>query len=110
AWAADALAAAGRPVTGPVEQRKTWNLAGLFRLPTAGGPVWLKTTPPFAADEAGVIAALAAVDPTLVPVVIAAEPGRLLLEHVPGEDCWDAPEEVLASGIDRFVAAQVELA
>jgi Ser/Thr protein kinase RdoA (MazF antagonist) len=109
-WAAARLAAAGRPVTGPVEQRKTWNLAGLFRLPTARGPVWLKTTPAFAADEASVIAALASIDPSLVPVVIAAEPGRLLLEHLPGEDCWDAPAGVLASGIERFVAVQAALA
>jgi len=109
-WAADRLAAAGRPVTGPVRQRKTWNLAGLFRLPTADGPVWLKTTPPFAADEASVIAAFGSVDPSLVPVVIAAEPGRLLLEHLPGEDCWDAPVDVIASGIHRFVAAQAALA
>ncbi|MFC7720954.1 hypothetical protein [Nonomuraea recticatena] len=44
-WASDTLAAAGRPVTGPIRQRKTWNLAGLFRLPTDQGQVWLKTTP-----------------------------------------------------------------
>jgi hypothetical protein len=31
---------AGRPV-----RRKTWNLAGLFRLPAAAGPVWLKAIP-----------------------------------------------------------------
>jgi hypothetical protein len=109
-WATGALTAAGRPVNGPVVQRKTWNLAGLFRLPTARGPVWLKTTPPFAADEAAVIATVARLDPDLVPVVVAAEPGRLLLEHLPGEDCWDAPAEVVAAGIERFVAVQVELA
>jgi len=56
-WAADTLGAAGRRVTGPAVQRKTWNLAALFRLPTVKGPVWLKTTPRFAADEASVIAA-----------------------------------------------------
>src|SRR5918999_2447580 len=44
-WATSTLAAAARPVTGPVGQRKTWNLAGLFLLPTEQGPVWLKTTP-----------------------------------------------------------------
>ncbi|HEX6360450.1 phosphotransferase [Actinophytocola sp.] len=96
-------------VTGPVEQRKTWNLAGLFRLPTADGPVWLKATPGFAADEARVIAAFAAVDPTLVPTVLAAAPGRMLLADLPGEDGWDAPEAVLANGIHRFVRAQSAL-
>lgn len=108
-WAGDTLASLGRPVTGPVEQRKTWNLAGLFRLPTAMGPVWLKALPPFAADEARAMAAFAGIDPTLVPDVIAAEPDRLLLEHLPGEDCWDADPSVIADGVRRFVAAQNEL-
>ena len=94
------------PVTGPVEQRRTWNLAGLFRLPTADGPVWLKALPPFAADEAQVMAAFAAVDPTLVPRVLAAAPGRLLMADVPGTDCWHAPPPVLTGGIARFVHAQ----
>jgi hypothetical protein len=44
-WASDTLGAAGRRVTGPAVQCKTWNLAALFRLPTGKGPVWLKTTP-----------------------------------------------------------------
>ena len=49
-WACDTLAAAGRPVTGPAVQRKTWNLAALFQLPTDKGPAWLKATPSFATD------------------------------------------------------------
>ena len=48
-WASDTLGAAGRRVTGPAVQRKTWNLSALFRLPTADGPVWLKAVPGFAA-------------------------------------------------------------
>lgn len=105
-WAVAAVGAAGRPVTGPIEQHRTWNLAGLFRLPTAEGPVWLKATPRFAADEAAVIAAFARVDPGLVPPLVAAGDHRILLEHLPGQDCWDAPDEVLTSGVRRFVAAQ----
>jgi hypothetical protein len=105
-WAREAV---GVPLTGPIEQRKTWNLAGLFRLPTADGPVWLKTLPPFAADEAKVIAAFGAVDPTLVPKVLASAPGRVLLADIPGEDCWEAPEPVLVNGVRRFVAAQSAL-
>jgi hypothetical protein len=101
-----AHAAVGRSVTGPVRQRKTWNLAGLFVLPTGDGPVWLKTTPPFAADEARVIAAFAAVDPTLVPAVLAAGDRRLLLADLRGEDCWHADESTVVSGIHRFVSAQ----
>jgi hypothetical protein len=109
-WARDELAAAGRPVTGPVEQHRTWNLAGLFRLPTARGPVWLKATPHFATEEPLVIAAFARYDPGLVPVVLAAGDHRMLLAHVPGEDCRDAPEPVVVRAIRRLVAAQAALA
>lgn len=108
-WASATLETAGRTVTGPAEQRKTWNLAGLFRFPTASGPVWLKTLPHFAADEAAAIAVLAEADPGLVPTVIGAGPGRMLLEHLPGEDCWDADAELVIDMVERFVAAQAAL-
>jgi hypothetical protein len=109
-WASDTLEAAGRPMTGPAGQRRTWNLSGLFQLPTGTGPVWLKATPPFAADEAGVIAAFARADPSLVAPVIGAAPGRVLLEHLPGEDCWDASQPVITSAVQRLTAAQAALA
>ena len=109
-WASGTLAAAGRPATGAAEQQRTWNLSGLFRLPTSQGPVWLKATPRFATDEASVIAAVARVDPTLVPPVIGAGPRRVLLEHLPGEDCWDASPQVISSAVQRLVAAQAALA
>jgi hypothetical protein len=109
-WASDTLGAAGRRVIGPAVQRKTWNLAALFRLPTGPGPVWLKTTPGFAADEAGVIAAFARVDPALVPLVIGAGPRRVLLEHLPGEDCWDASPQLITSAVQRLATTQAVLA
>ncbi|MEW1848228.1 aminoglycoside phosphotransferase family protein [Nonomuraea angiospora] len=109
-WAEDALRTAGRPLTGPIRQRKTWNLAGLFLLPTARGPVWLKATPHFAGDEAAVIGRFAALDPSLVPTVVASGPRRVLLEHLPGEDCWDASVEIIDSAVTRLVAAQARLA
>ncbi|WP_307835395.1 aminoglycoside phosphotransferase family protein [Streptomyces adelaidensis] len=108
-WAARTLAALGRPVTGPVEQRRTWNLAGLFRLPTEQGTVWLKATPGFASDEAMLIAAFAQADRGLVPTVLAAGEGRMLLEHIPGEDCWGADAATVEAGVRRFVAAQAAL-
>ena len=104
------LASAGRQVTGPVEQRRTWNLAGLFRLPTGQGPVWLKATPHFAADEAVVIRTFARVDPGLVPTLLGSGERHILMEHLPGEDCWQASPETLISGMHRFVAAQAALA
>jgi Ser/Thr protein kinase RdoA (MazF antagonist) len=109
-WATGRLAAAGRPATGPAEQHRTWNLAALFRLPTAAGPVWLKATPHFAADEAVALAAIARHDPALVPDVVAAGPGRLLLEHVPGGHNLDAPDEVIANVLGRFAGVQAIVA
>ena len=109
-WASGTLGTAGRRVTGPAVQRKTWNLAALFRLPTGEGPVWLKATPRFAADEASVIAAFAHLDPALVPPVIGAGQRRILLQHLPGEDCWDASPQIITSAVQRLAAAQAALA
>ncbi|MFJ2398739.1 phosphotransferase [Streptomyces sp. NPDC087843] len=109
-WAEDTLASAGRPVTGPVEQRRTWNLAGLFRLPTARGPVWLKATPRFAADEAAAIGAFARVDTGLVPVLLGSGERRILMEHIPGVDCWQPTAETVGAAMERIVAAQAALA
>ncbi|RKT08936.1 phosphotransferase family enzyme [Streptomyces sp. 1114.5] len=114
AWAESALARAGRPQAGPARQIRTWNLSGLFRLPVAGGAdAWLKTTTPaFNAAEGAVIRLFADADPTLVPTVLAADPaaGRLLLDHVPGEDGWGPSAETVAEVVPRLVAAQAALA
>jgi hypothetical protein len=88
AWAWDTLGAAGRPMTGPAVQRKTWNLAALFRLPTGNGPVWLKTTPRFAADEGSVIAR----------VRPARRPGRRRADRRGGGCGAQAAEPVSAAG------------
>jgi hypothetical protein len=90
-------------------QRKTWNLAGLFRLPTADGPVWLKAIPAFAAAEPAAIAAFAEVDPGLVPTVLASAPGRLLLADIPGTDCWDPSPQVVADTVHRLATAQARI-
>ncbi|MER5635330.1 aminoglycoside phosphotransferase family protein [Kitasatospora sp. NPDC002227] len=112
AWAEEALVAAGRPLTGPAEQIKTWNLSGVHRLPTGAGPAWLKSTPVFGACEAETIALIAEVDRELVPTVLAADtPGRrVLLDHVPGQDCWGFPEDTMLAVVGRWVAAQAALA
>jgi hypothetical protein len=103
-WASQHVELAGRPA-----QRKTWNLAGLFRLPTADGPVWLKAIPPFAAAERAAIAAFAEVDPDLVPTVLASAPGRLLLADVPGTDCWDASSQTVTDAVHRLATAQARI-
>ncbi|MFJ9951753.1 phosphotransferase family protein [Kitasatospora sp. NPDC091207] len=113
-WAERTLHGVGRPVAGPVEQVRTWNLSGLFRYRTATGvDAWLKAiNPAFNSREGEVIALLGSVDPTLVPPVLGADPahGRLLLDHVPGDDCWGPSAEVVADVVPRLVAAQTALA
>ncbi|MFJ8042053.1 phosphotransferase [Kitasatospora sp. NPDC096147] len=104
-WAAERAGA-----TGPVRQEKSWNLSGLYRLPVGEGAAWLKTTPPFAVDEALVIRHLASVAPESVPAVLAAEPGRLLLGDAPGVDCWGLPEDGMLAAVPRLAAAQAALA
>ncbi|WP_352230265.1 phosphotransferase [Kitasatospora phosalacinea] len=110
AWADGELAELGRPRTGPVEQVRSWNLSALSRFPTADGPVWLKSTPPFAVPEAAVIARAGRVDPELVPRVLAADGRRVLLADVPGVDCWGVPEDGMLTAVDRWAAVQAAVA
>ncbi|MCX5588728.1 phosphotransferase [Streptomyces erythrochromogenes] len=113
-WAEETLDEAGRPAAGRPEQVRTWNLSGLFRFHTAdGGEAWLKTVnPAFNAPEGLVIALLGSVDPTLVPTVLGSAPerGRLLLDHVSGEDLWRPSAEEVVAVVPRLVAAQAALA
>jgi hypothetical protein len=108
-WAAGQADRLGRPVTGRPVQRKTWNLSCVFRLPAAGGPVWLKAIPPFAAAEPAAIAAFAEVDPGLVPAVLASGPGRLLLADIPGTERPDVPPRVVTETVHRFATAQARI-
>ncbi|WP_051732279.1 phosphotransferase family protein [Kitasatospora phosalacinea] len=110
AWADGELAALGRARSGPVEQVRSWNLSALSRFPTAAGPVWLKSTPPFAVPEAAVIARAGKADPGLVPQVLAADGRRALLADVPGVDCWGVPEDGMLEVVDRWAAAQAAVA
>jgi len=102
AWADAALVELGRPRIGPAGQVKTWNLSGIWRLPTEHGPVWLKTVPPFFAHEGRTIAALGDAP---VPPLLAADDGRALFDDVPGEDQWTAAPAVL----QQMVALLVDL-
>jgi hypothetical protein len=96
--------------TGPAIQVRTWDMSSLHRLPTAGGPVWLKAVPPFLADEGTVIRMVAAHDPTLVPEVIASAPHRVLLRDEPGAPDWPLTPEHVEDVVPRWVAVQHALA
>jgi phosphotransferase family enzyme len=82
-WADSALAERGTPRTGPAEQVKTWNLSSLWRLPIGSSVAWLKAVPPFFAHESRILTLL---DAAGVPVLVAADGPRMLLEDIPGVD------------------------
>lgn len=106
AWADAQLIGAARPRQGPAVQMKTWNLSSLWRLPTAGGDVWLKAVPPFFAHEGGAIELLAS--ESLPPLIAFDALGRTLLENVAGVDQYNAPRERQAPMIDALVTLQVD--
>ncbi|HEV3226077.1 MAG TPA: phosphotransferase [Acidimicrobiales bacterium] len=88
--------------TGPPQQLRTWNLSLVARLPTSNRPVWLKAVPPFMAHEGAVIDLVGGIGPSL----IARDDGVVLLEHVEGEDQYDAPAGDRATMIRRWVDVQ----
>ena len=102
-WAAEVLDRRGLTVVGAPEQIRTWNLSSIWRLPTSGGPVWLKAVPPFFAHEGVVLPLL---DPAVVPPVLGAEPGRVLLGQVPGDDQYDATGDTLLEMVRMLVRLQ----
>ncbi|MGW5667099.1 phosphotransferase family protein [Micromonospora sp. NPDC003776] len=90
AWATAELARHGRPVTA-VAQHRTWNLSAIWRLDGPHGSAWLKQVPAFFQHEAAVLRWLATTAPDLVPALLAADDtGRVLLDHIPGEDRYAA--------------------
>jgi hypothetical protein len=104
-WARGVLHEKGIVIIGAPEQIRTWNLSSIWRLPTSIGPVWLKVVPPFFAAEGIVLPLL---DPAVVPTVLGAEPGRVLLGEVPGDDQYDATGESLLEMVRMLVRLQVD--
>ncbi|MEV0002271.1 phosphotransferase [Micromonospora sp. NPDC050980] len=128
AWATGELRRLGRRVTA-VAQQRTWNLSAIWRLDTAHGAAWLKQLPPFAHHEPTVLTWLTRpghpvdqgvrvrvdladdTSSSIVgagPVVLAADgEGRVLLEHVAGEDRYGAGEAERAGIAAAHHAVQV---
>jgi hypothetical protein len=107
AWAECVLSDRGTPLAAAAEQMRTWNLSSLWRLPTGGGAAWLKVVPPFFAHEGAMLERLP-VD--VVPLVIATDGPRVLLEEIAGEDQYFAPLERLVRMVPLLVALQVQWA
>ncbi|HEX3213991.1 MAG TPA: hypothetical protein VH016_15575, partial [Actinomycetota bacterium] len=113
-WLHDAMAAIGRPLTGPVEQVQVWDLSCVLRAPTAAGVVWFKATAasPLFVDEGAVMGALAGLFGDRVPAPLAVDPGRgwMVLEDLGTEVGWEAPLEVVEEVVRAFARLQVEAA
>ncbi len=94
-WAAQTLDVRGRgPVTRAVQQR-TWNLSAIWRLESPTGTVWLKQVPHFFAHEPTVLRWIAENGENLaVPTLLGSRDGRMLLDHVDGEDMYGAGPEI----------------
>lgn len=112
AWADEQLSGLGRLRTGPAVQHRTWNLSSLWTLPTAGGDVWLKAVPPLLAHEGPVLEALHRQHAPVPPLLAFDDEGRVLLEHVEGENQYFAPPDRLrqmtATLVDLQTAWAVE--
>ncbi len=67
------------------QQLRTWNLSAIWRLDTDHGPVWLKQVPRFFRHEPAVLSYL---DSGLVRAFD--DSGRMLLDHIPGQDLYGA--------------------
>lgn len=107
AWAAQALADHGRHFEGRPAQIRTWNLSSAWRISTNLGAVWLKVTPPFLAHEGAALAHLAG---EAVPILLAREGGRVLLEDIAGDDLYEAgaaQQLAMVSLLVRLQAARI---
>ncbi|RZU73542.1 phosphotransferase family enzyme [Micromonospora kangleipakensis] len=110
AWATAQLHRLGRPAT-VVAQQRTWNLSAIWRLDGDHGTAWLKQVPDFFRHEAAVLRWLGHTAPGTAPTLLADDgSGRVLLDHVPGEDRYAAGVEERAGVAADHHAIQVRAA
>jgi hypothetical protein len=105
AWAATQLDRLGRPANVSAQER-TWNLSAVWRLDGPHGTAWLKQVPVFFRHEAAVLRLLAD-DPATPRLLAADDEGRMLLDHVPGEDRYGADPAERATIAARHHALQI---
>jgi aminoglycoside phosphotransferase (APT) family kinase protein len=108
------MARLGRPLTGPVEQVRVWELSCVLRAPTTAGDVWFKTNiaSPLFVNEGVVMRALAELFPDRVPAPLAvdSERGWMVLAGFGGRVGWDASLEAVEEVARSFARMQVEAA
>ena len=103
AWAEHVLRSHGVTIVDAPQQIRTWNLSCIWRLSTSSGDAWLKVVPSFFAHD-GVVMPL--LDPAMVPPLLGAARGRVLLADVPGEDQYEATRVSLLEMVRMLVRLQ----
>jgi hypothetical protein len=110
AWVATVLAAQGRPLLGPLEQRKVWGISCLLRGETGAGAVYFKGCPtlPLFTNEAALTAELAARYPAHVPTPLAVDEVHrwMLLADFGGPLLDAAPPAAWEATVDAYAALQ----
>jgi hypothetical protein len=110
-WADAALAAACRNRIAAPHQIRTWNLSAIWMLETDAGTAWLKLVPPFLGHEGTVIDALTTIMPEPpLPRIISRERERILLDHIAGDDQYDAPLDQRLAMVPLLVEVQAQWA
>jgi hypothetical protein len=113
-WLAAEMERLGRPLTGPVQQVRVWELSCVVRAPTTAGDVWFKTSiaAPLFVNEGVVMRALAGLFPDHVPAPLAVEPERgwMVLADFGTRVGWDASLEAVEAVAQTFAGMQVEAA
>jgi hypothetical protein len=113
-WLAAEMERLGRPLTGPVEQVRVWELSCVLRAPTTTGDVWFKTSiaSPLFVNEGVVMDTLAGLFPDHVPAPLAVEPERgwMVLDGFGARVGWDASLEAVEAVARTFARMQVEAA
>src|SRR4029450_8480201 len=102
----------GRPLTGPVEQVRVWELSCVLRAPTTTGDVWFKTSiaSPLFVNEGVVMGTLATLFPDHVPAPLAVdrERGWMVLAGFGTRVGGDTSLEVVETVARTFARMQVE--
>ncbi len=102
-WADERLAERGIDVAGRPEQMRSWNLSGIWRLPTTSGPVWLKAVPSFFAHEGAVIDWIG---PGTGPRLQGHATGRVLMAEIEGEPNHGTRGAALEPMVELLTALQ----
>jgi hypothetical protein len=113
AWVRAQLDHAGLAVTGPVEQRRTWQRSCILRARTAAGEVYLKAVPGMFALEPVLTKELAARYPANLPRVLAIDRDRhwLLMQEFGGKPLDEFPDmQQWEEAVRQFACLQIDCA